>query len=129
MTATSTKTKKTTKSKGKKKTTPATSKKTPPAAPKKTNGNASTKTPKPKKKRISLLSEAATVLVESKEPMTCKQIVDVVLKKGVWKTNGKTPHSTLYAAIIREIAKKGSVSRFTKTGSGKFTVANTKKAA
>jgi len=29
-----------------------------------------------------------------------------------WRTNGKTPAATIYAAIIREIATKGNASRF-----------------
>jgi len=33
---------------------------------------------------------------------------------------GQTPHATLYSAILREIAKKGKESRFTKTERGKF---------
>ena len=32
--------------------------------------------------------------------------------------NGKTPHVTLYAAMIREIARKGNDARFVKTGRG-----------
>ena len=33
---------------------------------------------------------------------------------------GKTPASTLYAAILREITAKGDASRFVKTERGKF---------
>jgi hypothetical protein len=45
--------------------------------------------------------------------------------QGLWKSpGGKTPHATLYSAIIREIATKGKEARFVKAGQGKFTLAN-----
>ena len=49
-------------------------------------------------------------------------MLKVMLAKGLWKTSGKTPHATIYAAIIREIQKKGSQSRFEKAARGKFTL-------
>ena len=75
----------------------------------------------PKAKRPSGLDAAARVLAESQEPMTCRQIVEVAAEKGYWKSpGGKTPHATLYSAMIREIAAKGSEARFRKTERGKF---------
>ena len=51
------------------------------------------------------------------------KMVDAMAKKKLWASpGGKTPHATLYAAIIREIAKKGDESRFKKTDRGQFTV-------
>ena len=41
----------------------------------------------------------------------------------LWSTGGKTPHATLYAAIIREIAKKGKDARFRKVDRGRFQLA------
>ncbi len=53
--------------------------------------------------------------------MTCRQIVEVAAEKGYWKSpGGKTPHATLYSAMIREIATKGAEARFRKTERGKF---------
>jgi len=41
--------------------------------------------------------------------------------KGYWTSpGGKTPHATLYSAILREIVAKGKESRFKKTEAGKF---------
>ncbi len=55
-------------------------------------------------------------------PMTAKELVEAAESKGYWKSpGGKTPHATVYSAIIREIAAKGSESRFRKTERGKFT--------
>jgi hypothetical protein len=75
----------------------------------------------PKAKRPSGLDAAARVLAESGEPMGVKEIVGVAAQKGYWKSpGGKTPHATVYSAIIREIATKGSESRFRKVERGKF---------
>jgi hypothetical protein len=74
-----------------------------------------------KPKRTSGLDAAAKVLAESGEPMTAKEMVEVAAAKGYWKSpGGKTPHATVYSAIIREIAKKGDASRFVKADRGKF---------
>ena len=56
--------------------------------------------------------------------MHCQDIVKEALAKGLWTTTGQTPHSTLYAAIIREIAAKGKDARFRKTDRGQFEVTN-----
>ena len=43
---------------------------------------------------------------------------------GFWTSpKGKTPHATLYAAILREIQTRGKDARFKKTERGRF-VAN-----
>ena len=73
-----------------------------------------------KPKRSSGLDAAARVLTEAGGAMGSREIVDVMLAKGLWKTRGKTPHATIYAAIIREIQKKGSKSRFEKVARGRF---------
>jgi len=88
-----------------------------------TRAKDATKTAKATKpKRISGLDLAAKVLVEAKEPLQSKAIAERAIAAG-WKTNGKTPHATLYAAMIREIAKKGMDARFVKTDRGLFAAA------
>ena len=74
----------------------------------------------PKVKKTSGLDAAAQVLKEKGEPMACKAIVEQMLTKGLWKTDGKTPAATLYSAMLREIDGKPSDSRFVKTGRGLF---------
>ena len=70
---------------------------------------------------MSGLDATAKVLEESGQPMTTKEMVEAAEAKGYWKSpGGKTPHATVYSAIIREIAAKGSDSRFRKTERGKF---------
>ena len=76
---------------------------------------------RPKAKKSSGLDAAAQVLTDTGKPMTVKEIVAVAFEKGLWKSDGATPHATIYSAIIREISKRGKESRFKKSGRGKFT--------
>ena len=93
-------------------------------AAEKTKGKKAAKAPVEKKPRkVSGLDAAYTVLVAKGEPMTCKAVVDEMLGKGLWKTNGKTPAATIYSAMLREIDAKPGEARFTKTGRGLFTAA------
>ncbi|HRP62580.1 MAG TPA: winged helix-turn-helix domain-containing protein [Phycisphaerales bacterium] len=70
--------------------------------------------------RMSGLDAAAKVLADAGKPMRCKEIVDTAIAKGYWSSGGKTPHATVYAAIIREIAAKKKEARFTKVERGMF---------
>jgi hypothetical protein len=80
------------------------------------------KTPKADRK-LSAIDAAAKVLAESAEPMNAKQMIEAMAAKGLWTSpGGKTPHATLYSAILREIATKGSEARFKKTERGHFAV-------
>jgi putative endonuclease len=88
----------------------------PPKAPK-----ASKPKPPAKPKKLSGLDAAAKVLVDMGVPMNAKQIMAEVLSRKLWETSGATPESTIYAAMIREIAAKGKDSRFKKTERGLFT--------
>lgn len=80
------------------------------------------KAPKaPKPKRVSALGAAAAVLAGAGRPMGAKDMIDAMATQGLWTSpGGKTPASTLYAAITREIATKGAESRFRKTDRGLF---------
>lgn len=73
-----------------------------------------------KAKRPSGLDLAAKVLAQAKEPLNAKTIADRAIAAG-WQTSGKTPEATLYAAMTREIAKKGKDARFAKVDRGFFT--------
>jgi hypothetical protein len=73
-------------------------------------------------KKVSCLDAAARVLAEAGEPLNAKQMIEAITTKGYWTSpGGKTPHATLYSAIIREITAKGAQARFQKTERGKFT--------
>ncbi|MCC7407735.1 MAG: winged helix-turn-helix domain-containing protein [Phycisphaeraceae bacterium] len=77
----------------------------------------------PKPKKVSGLDAAAEVLKSSGGPMRCRDIVQAMLDKGLWKTGGATPQATIYAAMHREIATKGKDARFAKVERGRFTLA------
>ena len=74
-------------------------------------------------KRPSGLDAAAKVLGETGKPMNCREIVEQAITKGYWRTNGKTPAATIYAAMTREISAKGNDARFRKVERGKFALA------
>ena len=82
------------------------------------------KAAKPKgERKPGCLDAAVRVLREAGKPMHCGEIIEQALAKGYWQTKGRTPHSTLYAAVIREMAAKGNASRFRKVERGKFELA------
>jgi hypothetical protein len=71
--------------------------------------------------KLSALDAAARVLRESGQPMSCPELIAQMAAKGYWTSpQGKTPASTLYAALAREVKVKGAASRFVKTGPGRF---------
>jgi len=75
----------------------------------------------PKAKKLSAIDAAAQVLGSAKVPMNSKDMIEAMAAKNLWTSpGGKTPHATLYSAIIREIALKGKEARFVKKERGKF---------
>jgi hypothetical protein len=75
----------------------------------------------PAGKPLSQLEAAVKVLGESTEPLTTKEMVEAMGAKKYWSSpGGKTPHATLYSAILRELQTKGEASRFLKTDRGHF---------
>ena len=84
------------------------------AKPTRTNGEAKTK-------KVSAIDAAAKLLATAKEPMGCKELIEMMAAKSLWTSpGGKTPHATLYSAILREINVKGKEARFVKTDRGRF---------
>ncbi|TWT51766.1 hypothetical protein KOR42_34530 [Thalassoglobus neptunius] len=83
-----------------------------------------TKAKPPAKKKLSMLDAAAVVLGNASEPLTSKQLIEQLAQQKLWTSpNGKTPHATLYAALVREINGKGEASRFSKVDKGLFALA------
>jgi hypothetical protein len=95
-----------------------------PAAAKTKTKPAPSKKGKPrggKPRKLSALDAAAQVLAASKEPMNAKEMIDAMAAKKLWTSpGGKTPHATLYSAMLRELATKGKDARFKKTDRGHF---------
>ena len=53
--------------------------------------------------------------------MSCNEMIEAMAAKGYWSSpSGKTPASTLYSAILKEVSIKGKESRFWKTDRGRF---------
>jgi hypothetical protein len=75
--------------------------------------------------KFSALDAAARVLGESGQPLSCPELIEQMAAKGYWTSpQGKTPSSTLYAAIAREMKIKGAASRFVKTGAAPVSLSN-----
>ena len=83
---------------------------------------AKARTAKPKRDgKLSAIDAAAKLLASAGEPMTTKQMVEAMAAKGLWTSpGGKTPHATLYAAMLREIGTRGKEARFKKVERGQF---------
>jgi short subunit dehydrogenase-like uncharacterized protein len=94
----------------------------PSKSPKKANSKKAKKTKgEPKTSKLSALDAAAKVLAETGKPMSCNEMIEAMAQKGHWSSpGGKTPASTLYSAILKEISTKGRESRFRKTDRGRF---------
>ena len=73
--------------------------------------------------KLSGLDAAAKVLADAGTPLGAGELIERMLSQGLWKTEGKTPAATIYAAIAREIKVKGAQARFKKTERGRFAVA------
>jgi HB1, ASXL, restriction endonuclease HTH domain len=74
-----------------------------------------------KPKKLSALDAASQVLAETGKSMACKEMIEAMATKGYWSSpGGKTPASTLYSGILKEITTKGKESRFKKTDRGRF---------
>jgi len=105
-----------------------TAKKAPQATKTATGKNAEPKAKAPRQRagKLSALDAAAQVLASANEPMTAKAMIEAMAAKGLWTSpGGKTPHATLYAAILREINDKGAEARFEKIDRGLFRLKGT----
>ena len=71
--------------------------------------------------RVGALAAAARVLADVAKPMRSQEMIAAMAEQGLWSSPaGKTPHATLYAAIIREIRDKKGQARFKKVDRGQF---------
>ena len=73
--------------------------------------------------KMSQIQAAMAVLKKARKPMGCKEMVEAMEAQGLWSTpGGKTPHATLYASILRDVAR-GDEARFAKVDRGQFKLA------
>jgi HB1, ASXL, restriction endonuclease HTH domain len=98
---------------GKATAAPARVTRAPKTAPKKDSG--------PNAGKLSAINAAYQVLKATRTPMNAQEMIKAMDDQGLWTSpGGKTPHATLYSAILREIQTKGNASRFRKAERGKF---------
>jgi len=69
-----------------------------------------------------LLDAAAVVLRETKSALTTREIIEIVVSRGLWESTGATPWATLNAALNRDIQTNGAKSHFKKTERGRFSI-------
>jgi len=82
---------------------------------------AKAKSKEAKPKRVSALDAAATVLKKAGKPMRSQEMITAMAEQKLWTSpGGKTPHATLYAAILREVRDKKGEARFKKVDRGQF---------
>ena len=97
-----------------------------PAAPKPTKPAAPSRGKHQPSTRLSALDAAAQVLAglskaEARDGITAPDLIERMAKAKLWTSpGGKTPAATLYAAMVREIARNGSASRFVRVSPGHF---------
>lgn len=73
-------------------------------------------------KKLSCVKAALQVLETAGEPMNSQEMITAMVEQNLWESpGGKTPHATLYSAILRDL-KRGDESRFVKTERGRFMV-------
>jgi len=98
----------------------ATKKPSSPGAPQAKTTRAKKKPPQ-KPARLSALAAAAQVLADAEEPLSCRQLIERMAERNLWKSPaGATPDRTLYSALMSEISKKGDQSRFERVAPGRF---------
>lgn len=77
--------------------------------------------PTPRANKLSALDAAVKVLGETDRAMNCQELIAAMAARGYWRSpKGRTPASTLYASILRELQTKGVNARFCKAERGKF---------
>jgi len=69
---------------------------------------------------MSALSAVESLLAEVGTPLSYHEITRLILERGLWRTEGKTPEATVNALLAVDIKKRGSNSRFQRTGEGIF---------
>jgi len=69
---------------------------------------------------LNAIDAAYRILRDAKKSLSCQQIIDRMIKRKLWRTEGATPQNTLNAALQRDLTANGEKSRFVKTGRGLF---------
>ena len=73
---------------------------------------------------MSVLDAVFQVLNIEKRPLCAKELADLIVKNGLWTSEGKTPAASIGAAVYSDIKKFGRKSRFAKAGNGYFALSS-----
>ena len=73
---------------------------------------------------MNLLDAAAIVLADAGGALHYQEIVQRILQRGLWQTEGRTPARTMNAGLVTDIKKRGAKSRFQHVGPGMFTLSS-----
>lgn len=71
---------------------------------------------------MGVLSAAIQVLKESGKPLHAKVITELIIKAGLWSSDGKTPEATVGAQLYSEIKKNGEHSAIIKVAPQVFSL-------
>ena len=69
---------------------------------------------------FSNVRDAAQVLLAETGPLHYRELSDQLLERGLWETPGTTPWATVNSRISQDIKKRGTASRFVRTGKGVY---------
>ena len=61
---------------------------------------------------------AYQILEEEKRPLHYRELTEIALKKGLLKTEGRTPWATMNAQLAMDIVNKANESKFIRTDPG-----------
>jgi restriction system protein len=69
---------------------------------------------------MKVLDAVEQVLSEAGRPLAAREIARRAIDRGLWQTEGKTPHDTVHARLAVDISKRGAASRFERVAPGTF---------
>ena len=73
---------------------------------------------------MNILDAAEKVLLERGVPMPIEKVAEIVIRRGLWTSMGKTPKVSVASRIYVDMKRRGARSRFVKTRAGTIDIRN-----
>lgn len=73
---------------------------------------------------MNILDAAEKVLLERGVPMPIEKVAEIVIREGLWTSQGKTPKVSVASRIYVDMKRSGARSRFVKTRAGTIDIRN-----
>ncbi|MBR0056441.1 MAG: restriction endonuclease [Kiritimatiellae bacterium] len=73
---------------------------------------------------MNILDAAEIVLLERGVPMPIEKVAEIVIRRGLWTSRGKTPKVSVASSIYSDMKRRGAKSRFVKTRAGTIDIRN-----